>query len=148
MVEEQVLLGEPARGVRITTAKAQLMGTTYPMAGITSVRTRRVAPSPVAPILFGGAALFALCVALLMGAVAMPDEQGPLNPQLMMGAVGLGVGGLLLGGVAANAASSGKVRHVVILGTAGGDRQGLSTYDHQFADAVRGAIEEAITRRG
>jgi hypothetical protein len=146
MAEEQVLLED--RGVRITTAKAQMHGTTYPMGGITSVRTRRVAPSPGGPILFGGGGLAVLMGALLVGAVALPDEQSPLNPQMMGFAVVLGLGGLALLAVAANAASSAKARHVVVLGTAGGDRQGLSTYDQDFADSVRSAIEEAITRRG
>jgi hypothetical protein len=146
-MEETVLLDE--RNVRITTAKAQMNGTTYPMAGITSVRTRRESPSMFLPMLLMLGGLCLLFGAFITGSWAfLSFQEGALDPRpvgMCLVGGGLGLGLMMLG---AQTSRGAKGRHFVVLGTAGGDRQALSTYDHGFAVAVRQAIEDAITRRG
>lgn len=145
---ESVLFEDGARGVKITTAMAQIAGTTYPISGITSVRTLHRPPSMLLPGLVGTVGACALIVAFLMavfvyqlgGANQSPTASGMA---VLSAIVGLGALGLV-----SQMSRGARVAHIVVIGTAGGDKRALSTVDTQFSTNVQNAIEEAIRRRG
>lgn len=144
MAEEEVLFEQDR--VRITTAKAQIHGTTYPMSGLTSVRTVKRVPATGGTFLLG--MVGAVC--LFFGLLSLPmmgDPQTQGSGVICLVTAG-GSGALILGMAVLSHLTRGPVRWAVLLGTAGGDRQALVTADEDFADAVRQAIEDAITRRG
>jgi len=144
-----VLLEEP--GVRVTTTRVTLGDATYPVAGLTSIRLEQegagglpfvLCAVGVVTLLFAGALTF---VAFGFGMAPEANLGAVIGTAIF--AVGLGLFGLLILGWAAAAARA-ETPYLVILGTAGGDRQGLKTSDRARADRVRAAIEEAVTRRG
>lgn len=147
MADEEVLLERDR--VKITTTKAQIYGTTYPMNGITSVRTASKTDSPLGAVILLVLGLGAIFVALSMAGVAFNEEAlqetRELARAIALPAGGIGIICAIMGVVGFRQIGT---RYLVLLGTAGGDRQALSTRDRGFADEVRQALEDAITRRG
>lgn len=166
MADEEVLF--EGKGVRITSTRAEIHGTTYAMNGVTSVARRKRAPqNGVALVLvvvglvgllscggLGGLSFLARQRILAertssMGSVQLREvearaaEQAPLMTLGALGAV-FGAGGLLVGSLS----WSRRTTHVVLLGTAGGERAALRTPHQDLADSVATAIESAIVRRG
>ena len=132
MADEEVLFDSGR--VRVTTHRATLFGTMFPIAALTSVRTIAKTDSPVL-VVFG---TLVVCLALLFGGLGwMGSNPSQAGWSLAIGLAGLVV--LLLGG---------RTNHMVIVSTAGGDRNALVTRNQSFAYPVRQAIETAIVRRG
>jgi hypothetical protein len=135
------------RGVCVTTTRADLMGVTYPVNGVTSVRVTAVSPS-LFPLVFlssagcivGPAVGFALSLVL-----GQPSVDG--EPSTLASVVGgLVMFALVSAGIVVTL--RGKTTYVVVIGTAGGDRSALRTRDAEFARRVVEALNTAIERRG
>lgn len=134
---------------RVTTTKVQIGGTTYPLNGITSVRTLKRADSPLMGILllvFGASMLVmaAMCGLPMLSPDATQDAATAAAPFFFF----FGGGGAIVLLIGITTMRGLGTRYAVVLGTAGGDRQALVTRDGDFAAEVRDAIEQAITRRG
>jgi hypothetical protein len=115
--------------VTITNARAIILGTTYALANITSVRSWSV-PKPAFPLLLG-----ILC---LLAGVAIALAGG--------GACG---GVILLVGVVATVwYFASKDQHYVRIGTAGGEVNALQSTDPAYIDQVVTALNNAIIHRG
>lgn len=127
-------------GVRVTTAKVEIKGTTYPVNGITSVGTRVVkGAASHGPLL----AICGICGLLFGGSLLVMSNTAP--GLFWFGGMAIAAGVFLL--VLASQSAPGRDRTAVILGTAGGDRQALVT-DEDAALSLKSAIETAIERRG
>lgn len=136
MVAEETILQEG--GITVTTARVSVMGmATYPVANITSVRTRTKRPKRALPILLGiaGAALQLMLVVMVL------DEQ---TAEAIMGTFLCSGVSLAMMGLAALMLVAAKTRHYVLLGAGGGEVQVISSRDREFAARVTRSIEQAI----
>lgn len=147
---DEVILED--RGVRITTTKALIGRTTYPVNGITSVGDAVERPTLTMPLVVGlGSLVFGGLGALELFVALLPPPPG----QLVESATAMLIGGPLLMllaticlGLAVRMWLTSAPRYFVVIGTAGGERRALGTPDREFAEQVRAAVEEAISRRG
>lgn len=134
MSEERAFLN--ADGVYVSNTRVVIHGTTYAMANITSVRKH------VVPASNGCAALLIAVAAIgIVGALATALT----NSGDAWGGVFL-CGILLLIGVLWF--RSLKTKYHLMLATAGGERQGLSSEDQTVVDRVTAAVADAIVHRG
>lgn len=116
--------------VTITTARAVLLGTTYAMANITSVRAFEE------KVEIGLAAILGLC-GFMLGAIIIMNDSG-------FGWV------LLLAGAAfgAWAYSKRKSKHWVRIATSGAEANAVCSLDKAWTDRVVQALNDAIIARG
>lgn len=133
---------------RITSTRITLRGTTYPVNGLTSVRSVRTPPETGGSAIAGVSGIMVVMGGLLAFVIAVSgDDASAANLLAGCGvfSLAIGVGLMALGrsGVLSTPAS-----YTVILGTAGGDRRAYSSNDEDVVDAVRAAIEQAIAARG
>ena len=138
---EETLLEE--RGVTITTKRAEIWGTTYPISGVTSVGINRVAPSAAFPLILMVSGVLGFFLTSCISLVALGDTDPSafevlLVPVLISGS---------MWGLAFWLLSRGKPTYSVMIGTSGGDRQALSTPDMLLAEDIKEALEKAIIQR-
>ena len=135
MADERVFLSE--NNVYVSNTKILLHGTTYATANITSV-TKGMTPANK-----GCATLFVVGAALMIFAslgVVFSKEAGAGIMMLLIcgGAFAAGIYWL----------QSLRPTYHVMLASASGERQGLSSQDNSLVDRVISAITDAITHRG
>lgn len=135
MADERVFLD--LNGVYISNTKVILAGTTYATANITSVSKR------FTPASKGCATLL-----VVLGGLMMLGSLGPLfSKDFGAGFVMF----LVCGGITAAGVAwwrSLKPVYHVVLASASGEREGMSSKDHDLVDRIIGAITQAITHRG
>ena len=125
-MSEQIYFNEG--NVQVTRSRVVIGSRTYPMNGITSIRTVRIPPNRIPSILLG---LFGLLVILL--------SQFNLTTIFL---------GFILVGVAVLIWKLQKTTFCVYFGTAGGEKQALSIEDENYVLRVAGAIDQALIERG
>jgi hypothetical protein len=135
MAEEHVFL--QGDGIYVSNTKIILHGTTYSTANITSVQKRFTPASKGCAYLF--VAFFALMTLGSLGTFSSRNIGGALVMLLVCA-------GLLAAGVMW--LRSLKPTFHVVLASASGEREGLSSKDHSLVDRVIDAITDAITHRG
>lgn len=135
MAEEEVLFEQ--RMVSITTHRATLNGTMYPITGITAVRNVTI-PGSVMGNLFGMALVM---LGLPTGMMVFVVE--PIGTILTFAAIAVF---LVVAGVAL-AIRRPRTTYVVVLSTAGQNVHAFKTADQVLAREVREHIERAIVRR-
>lgn len=143
MAEELLFEGD---GVRITSTRATIYSTTYPINGITSVRVARKSPSIGVPVIVMTCGSFLGFLVLCFGTSMVSQtgqSPGVMSALVVPGSIVLGSWALGLWMI-----SRGKGTYNVVLGTAGGDRRALGTKDKWFAEDVKDAIERAVIQRG
>ena len=123
-MEEQTFLSE--RGVTITNTRLIVPGETYAMSGVTSVTTLKHKPSR-----WGPGVLIGLGVMALFGASASAITTAVVF-------LAMGVGWWLLQ----------KPTYSVVLKTASGETEALSSKDEAFIARVVNAVNESIVSRG
>ena len=134
MAEEILYEGD---GAQVTTARAVIHGTTYPIANISSVRVQRV-PRPILGVLFW---LFITANAATTGmCLSGGDSEAMLGGAVCMG--------LLPALIAAGLFFGDGPKHTVILATAGGESKAYASRHREKALAVEAALNDAIIRRG
>lgn len=133
--QEQLLLEE--QGVIVTDARIVVPGRTYAVAHVTSVATARVQAG-----LLGPALVFA--VGVLVSVLAF---NGLAYGRASMGAAFLVILALgLLGGAVLLRVAPWRP-YLLLLHTAGGEREVLSHRDRAFVRRVKGAVSEALVLR-
>jgi hypothetical protein len=140
--------------VLITNTRAVLRQDTYSMANITSVRARVKPANPLPGIVIAAVGLLptACCGCSTLGILPMvgSGELEDIGAGLMTGGASLAgaIFGLLIvaGGVALAVAA--KPSHIVVIGTAGGEKDALSSKDSDYVTRVVRALNEAIVHRG
>ena len=132
---EQVFLDDA--NVYVSNTKVVLAGTTYSTANITSV-SKRFTPASKGCAL----ALTALGALLTLGSLG-PMFSKDFGSGLVMFLV---CGGITALGIAW--LRSLKPTYHVLLASASGEREGMSSKDHELVNRVIGAITDAITHRG
>lgn len=135
MASEQVFFDEA--NIYVSNTKVVLAGTTYATANITSVSTRFTPASK-------GCAIILTILGVLMtlgslGAVFSKDFAAGLMMFLVCA-------GITAAGIAW--LRSLKPTYHVILASASGEREGMSSKDHSLVERVIAAITAAITHRG
>jgi hypothetical protein len=133
--EERTFLND--NQVYVSNTRVVIQGTTYSTANITSVR------KTITPAKTGCAAVLAILgvvFALSGAAVALQSEHGDGVGMIVFGVIALVVGILWLRSL--------KPTHHVMLASASGERQGLSSQDESLVNRVTTAIADAITFRG
>lgn len=135
MADEHVFLSED--NLYISNTKVVLHGTTYATANLTSVQKRFTPASKGCAIL-----LVVLGAFMTLGSlgVVFSKEAGTGIVMLLI------CGGVLAAGLAW--LRSLKPTYHVILASAGGEREGMSSKDYALVDRVIQAITDAITHRG
>lgn len=125
----------------VTSVKAVLDGTAYPIGGITSVRMVKQTQSLFVPLVMGlNGTTFLYCA----GLVAL-DPRSDGVPSLWGFLFGLGgLGMLAIGG----AVLSRGADFVVLIAGAGREVSALRTTNRVMATCVRDALDAAITNRG
>ena len=135
---DEATLHESAHAV-VTTARAMIGGTTYPVSGITAVSLA------VIPANRNAGLALALGGLITAGCCGLPNitrfEEYPI-------AVFLGLLGLLVMPLGFVAAGTATAKYAVVLGTAGGERRALVTNQKSVAHDIVVALNEAIVRRG
>lgn len=128
--------------VKITTKRAIIRGTTYPIASLSAVRVDAIPPSVGILFFFGaGAAVFA--TALIAGALNSASGLADLNWALL-------IGGVLLAGLTFLCwwvFFTAKPSYVVRLHTAGLQSDALLSPTRELPDAICAALNDAIVRR-
>lgn len=132
---EHVFLDE--NNIFISNTRVILSGTTYATANLTSVSTR------FTPASKGCAVLLTILAALMVLGSLGPLFSKDFGAGLLMLLVS---GGLVAAGIAW--LRSLKPTYHVILASASGQQQGLSSKDHDLINRVTSAISAAITQRG
>lgn len=135
MADERVFLDD--NSVYVSNTKVILAGTTYATANITSVSKRFTPASKGCAVLL-----------TVLGALMMLGSLGPLFSKdfgagLLMFLV---CGAIVAAGVAW--LRSLKPTYYVVLASASGEREGMSSKDHDLVNRIISAITEAITHRG
>jgi uncharacterized membrane protein len=135
VAEERSFLND--RGVYVSNTRVVIQGTTYATANITSVRKHMVPAKngcALVMVIFGAlGALGGLAPAL----AGSGDERWL---PLVLSAILLTLGIVWLRSV--------RPTYHVMLATAGGERQGLTSQDEGVVDRVTAAIADAIVHRG
>lgn len=125
--------------VQITTARVNILGTTYPLRNVTSVRMTETPPST------GWAMLVGIAGVLITWNVSIPIlmmmfEMGRFNfSDLFVVLLGFG---MVLGGFGA-ATTAGSTFHV-IMGTSSGEVQALQSHDQDYIARITSSINDAI----
>lgn len=101
---------------------------TYPLGGITSIRTQTIPPNRIIPFLIGAFGVLLLIAGFSAG----------LSYFLV---------GVLLIGVAVVAWKNAKPTHTIFFGTAGGEKQALTSRDSEYVGRVAEAINKALIAR-
>jgi hypothetical membrane protein len=135
MSEEHVFL--QAEGLYVSNTKVILHGTTYATANITSVQKR------FTPASKGCAYIFVAVLALATIGSLGNFRSGHFGESLLMFLV---FAGLLAAGIFW--LRSLRPTYHVVLASASGERQGMSSKDNELVDRVIGGITDAITHRG
>ena len=126
-MKEKIFLSE--EGVSVTWSRIILYDQSYPVSGITSVRTQTKPPNHLGSIL-----LVAFGILFLLASVGGSS-------------VGyLGIGFLLIA-LAVPVWRSVKPTYSIFLGTAGGERQALSSTDAAYIGRVSKAIDKVLIAR-
>ena len=112
---------------KITESRAIIDGTTYPMNNISSVSTGVVERNGTNAYIFGG-------TLILCGFVIMYEGMFGMMSILF----------ILAGGLAIYAGSKLKNDYIVKIGSAGAEKDGLTSQDRQLIDEIVNAINEAI----
>jgi hypothetical protein len=136
MAEERTFLHE--NSVYVSNTRVIIRGTTYATANVTSVRTLTTpAKTGCAALLiaFGALGVFG-AVMMLIGDHSSGDAAAPL----VMCAIMLAIGILWYRSL--------KPMYHVMLATAGGERQGLTSQDWELVSRTTAAIADAIVYRG
>jgi len=135
VADEHVFLSES--GMYVSNTKVILHGTTYATANLTSVTERFTPASKGCAILL-----------IALGALMTLGSLGPLfSKEFGTGLVMFVVcAGIFAAGVAW--LRSLKPTYHVVLASASGEREGMSSKDHQLVERVISAITNAITHRG
>lgn len=126
VTEEQTFFNEG--GVLVTRSRIVIGKQTYPMNGITSIRTETVEPNLIVPII-----LFFIEVFMSFTVVA--------------GEFGFFFIGLLLLGIAVAWLNAAKLVYNILFGTAGGEKQALTDPNAEYVSRVENAINEALIAR-
>ena len=120
---EQTFFNE--NGVTVTNSRFITPGQTYAMSGVTSIRKLKITPSYKAPI-----------ITAIIGFIS-----------LGFGDSGIAIGILLIiAGIAWFILN--KPTFVVVLSSASGEQEALSSKDEEFISRVVNALNEAIVARG
>ena len=135
MANEHVFLNEDS--VYVSNTKVLLHGTTYATANITSVSKRFTPASKGCAILF--VVLAAILTLSSLGAV-FSKEPGAGLMMLLICAGALAIGFYWLRSL--------RPTYHVILASASGEREGLTSKDHSLVERVIVATTDAITHRG
>ena len=135
MADEHVFLSEG--NLYVSNTKVTLLGTTYATANITSVQKRFTPANKGCAILL--VAISALMTLGSLGTVFSKDAGTGIVMLLICG-------GIFAGGLAW--LRSLKPVYHVVLASASGDREGMSSKDLALVDRVIQAITDAITHRG
>jgi RsiW-degrading membrane proteinase PrsW (M82 family) len=133
--DEHVFLSEG--NIYISNTKVVLYGTTYATANITSVTKRFTPPSKGCAITL---VVFGVLAVLAMLGSFKAAEAGQGIGAIIVAALILGAGILWLRAL--------KPTYHVVLASASGEREGLSSKDNSLVDRVVAAITDAITHRG
>jgi len=115
-----------SRNVSVSSARFIVSGQTYAMSGVTSVKTGRKDPSRMGPIIL-----------VLIGVCAM--LAGTMEPVLV---------GLVLVGLGVYWFTQQKPELSVVLNSASGEAQALTSTDADFINGVITALNNAIVHRG
>jgi Family of unknown function (DUF6232) len=135
MAEERVFLHTD--GIYVSNTKVILYGTTYSTANITSVQKRFTPASKGCAYIF--VAFFALGMLGSLGGLGS-SEPGAAVVSLLIFAALVAAGIYWLRSL--------KPNYHVVLASASGERQGLTSKDNDLVDRVIDAITSAITHRG
>ena len=134
MAEETVFLND--QNAYISNTKVVLAGTTYATANITSVSKRFTPASKGCAVLL--VALGAIMTLGSLGTIGKDPGAGILFFLVCAGVLAAGVFWL----------RSLKPTYHVVLSSASGEQQGLSSKDYDLVDRIIKAISNAITHRG
>lgn len=135
MADERVFLNEG--NIYVSSTKIILNGTTYAAANITSV-TRRLTPPEEAVAII----LIVLGALAVLGAMVTPYQE---HLEQSIGIMIVGAAFLVAGILAYRAA---KPTFHMILTSAAGEKERLSSRDTALVDKVTAAISDSITYRG
>ena len=125
-MSEQSFMNEG--NVQVTRSRVVIGSNTYPVNGITNINTRVVPPSRSGSIALGIIGLLALLVG------------GGNGMALLIGVACIGLAIFLW--------VKAKPTYILLLGTAGADKQALTSYDANFVGRVSHAISDALIARG
>ena len=114
--------------VQVTRTRVIVGNQTYPVNGITSIRTAHIPPNRLGSVLAG-----------ILGLLVLFTSQGNLQNIIF---------GLVLIGVAVLLWIKAKHTYSIFFGTAGGEKQALSSADADYVNRVAGAVDEALIARG
>lgn len=133
--EEHVYLDD-AR-VKVTGTRVILPGLSYAISNIVSVRHAKVERNPNGPIAL---AVGTIALGALVGAMLSPEIFGVLAGAAVVGGLGCFSAWAWHDGA--------RDKFVIMLGTAAGEVQAISTDDETFSSAAAIAIDQAIADRG
>jgi hypothetical protein len=128
--EEIVFFHDPAEGVKVTSTRFIVGAETYLLSGITSIRSIRIPPNYVPPIV-----LIVFALLACWGAIKFD------NPLFyVVGLAGVGLGGLWAWRLCS--------RFAIVLCTAADENRSLISVDREFVVSVLRALNEAVIARG
>lgn len=125
---EQTFLNDG--NVKVTRDRVTIGGTVYPVNGLTAIRTATEQPKRGASIVLG----------ILGALVLLPGLSNGSGTALLIGAVLIGLAVLLW--------MRAKTTYHLLFGTAGGEKQALSSDNSEFIARVSNAINDALIARG
>jgi Family of unknown function (DUF6232) len=126
LVSEQTFFNEGH--VQVTRTRVVIGNRTYPVNGITSIRTADIPPNVMKAFMLG-----------LLGVVIIIAARGTAEAIVL---------GLIMIGVAVYLFMNAKSTHSIFFGTAGGEQEALSSFDSAYVNRVASAINDALTARG
>jgi hypothetical protein len=151
-MDEEVLLEQP--GLRVTRAKVTALGGSYALDKVESVRTITVPPPRGAAVLMGlggaavGVVAFGICSSGVGGLLGIEPAMRSMGSSFVVSGVGLGgLAVLMIAGAVAMIVTQRGDRYSVALRAASGERRVYHSRDRDAAEAVRAAIEQAMTQR-
>lgn len=125
--EEVVFLN--ADNAKVTSARAVIGGKTFAMAGITSVEAKKVLPKR---------SYLSGLLAILVGLAVMSNK----------GSMDVGIAIAAFGGILIWWQMSKTVSYSLMIRTAGGEQNALTSDDEKVIDVIASAITDAIVHRG
>ena len=134
MSEEQVFLNEG--DLFVSNTRVNIGGQTYATANITAVSSKTIPPSKRGAI-----------VLIIIGAIFAMIGFGSFSASVGAGIVLLIIAGIFLAGGILWLRSL-KPTYTVMVGSAGGEKEALSSKDGEIIDGVVAAINDAIIARG
>jgi len=127
--------------VHVSTARVTILGTTYALRNVTSVRMTETPPSTGWAILVGIAGVLIswnLSIPLLMMMFEARRIEGEALFMVLLG-FGMALGGFYF------AHTAGSTFHV-IMGTSGGEIQALQSHDRDYIARITSSINDAIAQ--